>query len=172
MNVQNWKTDEELRAGGASALVEHILDTHHVYTRDSLARLTALAREAAQIEPSLSKLRDLVIAIEADLDPHMMKEERILFPFIDTLGKARAAGKPAPRPMFGTVANPIRMMRHEHDTTKQLLEALVAEMGKHPAMRGKHPLFRGIDEFAADLWQHMHVENDILFPMAESLERR
>jgi regulator of cell morphogenesis and NO signaling len=112
-----------------------------------------------------------VFAIAADLDPHLMKEERILFPFIGALDRARASGSPAPRPMFGTVANPIRMMRHEHTTTSQILDAIVAEMGKHPAMRGKHPLFRGIDEFVADLVQHMHVENDILFPMAESLER-
>jgi len=165
------KTDEELRAAGASALVEHILETHHVYTREALARLTALSREAATIEPSLSKLRTLVFELAADLEPHLMKEERILFPFIGALDRARTAGTAAPRPMFGTVQNPIRMMRVEHDNAEKLLEALSAEMAAHPSMKDKHPVFRGIDELAADLRRHMHVESEILFPMAERLER-
>lgn len=164
------RTDEELRAMNAAELIRHLEDTHHVYTREALQNLLALSREAAQIEPSLAPLKTLVQELANDLDPHLMKEERILFPFIQTLFQARSLGKTPPRPPFGTVANPIRMMRMEHDNAERLLFALDAEMRKHPAMAGKHPLFRGINELADDLRQHMHTENNFLFPKAESLE--
>lgn len=164
------KTDEELGAMNASELIHHLEATHHVYTREALQNMLALSREAAQIEPALAPLKALVHELASDLDPHLMKEERILFPFIQTLFQARSNGRTPPRPPFGTVANPIRMMRMEHDNAERLLYSLDTEMKKHPAMMGKHPLFRAIDDLAKDLRQHMHTENKFLFPKAESLE--
>ena len=98
------------------ALVEHILATHHAYLHEELPALRALADKVEGVHggrhPELAKVADLVAALESDLEPHMAKEEQILFPAI-----ARQV------PGEG-LAPPIRMMELEHEQTGALLAAL------------------------------------------------
>src|SRR5262249_17394707 len=103
-----------------AALIQFIINKHHVFTRPQLDRIQALLTKVrsvhAQRHPELLEIEGFFNNLKADLTLHMRKEEMILFPYINELEEALAKGTRAPAPMFGTVKNPIRMMRMEHDT--------------------------------------------------------
>jgi regulator of cell morphogenesis and NO signaling len=160
-------------------LAAHIVATHHVYVKRELPRLAALAQkvvnrhgatrvELTEIESALSKL-------DVELTQHLAKEEAVLFPYIVQLERARAGG-PRPNSCFGTVANPIAMMIQEHDAAG----ALLAQMRRlsqdfttpEDACPTYHAFYDGLREFEQDLHQHIHLENNILFPRAIEMESR
>jgi len=159
-------------------LITHILDTHHVFTKSEMDRLQSLADKVLNAHggnhPELVHLDELFTRLCADLKPHMFKEEQILFPYI--LAMAKAAGQNQPRPVapFGTVNNPIRMMMREHDTAGQLLRELrlLTSDYKVPADAciSYQTLYQALENLEKDLHQHIHLENNILFPKALDLE--
>ena len=105
-------------------LIDHIVSTHHSFTRSELARMRKLAHEV-QIthgarHTELATLVDLLDQLTNDLVPHMDKEERILFPYIVSL-ELGPLGQPRMRAQFGTVKSPIAHLRREHETTSMLL---------------------------------------------------
>jgi len=162
----------------ATALVEHLLATHHVYTRAALDRLPLLAEKVARVHgehsPELPEVLRLTSALADDLLPHMDKEERILFPYIVALEEAAASGAPLPFAPFGTVARPIAMMRSEHDDTGNLLRSL-REVTKGYALpehacNSFRALYTDLAALERDIHLHIHLENDVLFPMAWRLE--
>lgn len=105
-------------------LVDQIETTHHAYLHAELPRLVALADKVAGVHgsshPELVELHQLCVALRDDLEPHMTKEERVLFPMIRELATAVSP------PSFhcGSLANPISMMMREHELTGTLLEAI------------------------------------------------
>src|SRR5205085_5647064 len=98
-----------------------------VYTRQAMQVLQKLAAKVHGVHggnhPELETVERLVGEMTVDLIPHMLKEEQVLFPFVERLDAAVAAGKEPPTPFFGTVQNPVRMMMLEHETVgEKLLE--------------------------------------------------
>jgi regulator of cell morphogenesis and NO signaling len=168
----------DFAAGPLADLIRHILDTHHVYTREESARIRALlekvCRKHGETRPGLLKLRGLFLKLDADLQPHMFKEEQILFPYILRLEAASAAGARAPFAPFGTVGNPVRMMMSEHDTAGDLLREIRAAASDFrapdDACMSFRALFQALEAFEQDLHQHVHLENNVLFPRAVALE--
>jgi regulator of cell morphogenesis and NO signaling len=159
-------------------LCEHIVETHHAYVRRStqelLPRIGELAGVDGRAHAELSFLRNLFERLADELAAHLMKEERILFPYIQQLEQAASSGAPAAPPMFGTVRNPIRMMISEHDGAEGLLLEMrnITRDYRVPldASAAWESVYGALREFEADLYQHIHVENDILFPRAIELE--
>jgi regulator of cell morphogenesis and NO signaling len=104
-----------------------------------------------------------------------MKEENILFPYIVALEEAASSGKPAPIPAFGTVGNPVHMMQLEHDSAGAALKEICSLSADYKAPDDAcfsyKTLFAALKEFETDLHQHIHLENNILFPRAIELER-
>lgn len=84
------------------------------------------------------------------------------------------AGEPAPPAMFGTVANPIRMMMQEHDGAGDALKALRSVTGNYAvpgdACISYRTLYEALQGFEADLHQHIHLENNVLFPRAKAMQ--
>jgi regulator of cell morphogenesis and NO signaling len=168
----------DFTAGPLSDLIRHILDTHHVYTREESARIQALLEKVCGKHggnhPELAEVRALFLKLDADLQPHMFKEEQILFPYILRLEAARAAGGAPPFAPFGTVNNPVRMMMSEHDTAGDLLRELRAAArdfrAPDDACISFRTLYRALEDFEKDLHQHIHLENNLLFPRAVELE--
>jgi regulator of cell morphogenesis and NO signaling len=160
-------------------LITHILDTHHVFTKSEMDRLQALADKVLAAHgcnhPELVHLDELLTSLCADLKPHMFKEEQVLFPYI--LGMVDAANKKlsAPFAPFGTVNNPIRMMMREHDNAGHILRELrtLTSDYKVPAdaCMSYQTLYQALENFEKDLHQHIHLENNILFPKAIELEQ-
>ena len=114
--------------------------------------------------PELAQVRRLVAAVRADLEPHLLKEERILFPAIHELAAGRTEFP------FGTVANPIRMMIAEHDRAGELLAELRIATGAYSVPPDGCTSYRSLyDRLAAleeDTHLHIHKENHVLFPRA------
>jgi len=161
-------------------LVNYILDKHHVYTKEEMQRLEALAEKVVSAHganhPELMAVRDLLQQLFADLRPHMFKEEQILFPYMIQLEASVAPNRPQPFAPFGTVNNPIHMMMMEHDTAGDLLRELrqVSNDYKVPddACISYKTFYEAFVAFEQDLHQHIHLENNILFPKAVAMENQ
>lgn len=159
-------------------LISHILDTHHVFTKSEMDRLQLLADKVLAAHggnhPELVQLDELITRLCADLKPHMFKEEQILFPYIVAMSEAAAQKRTAPFAPFGTVNNPIRMMMMEHDTAGELLRDMRALTFDYKvpadACISYQTLYQALENFERDLHQHIHLENNILFPRALDLE--
>jgi regulator of cell morphogenesis and NO signaling len=164
-----------------SSLIRHILDTHHAYLRGALPKLSqcvqnaapAVGGERAEALPAIAQVyRDL----RSELESHMWKEEMMLFPLIEGLEAAEAAGLAAPPSHCGSVRNPIRVMQSEHGNAKHALAELRRLTGGFTAPAGasadSRNLLTGLAELESDLHSHIHLEDDILFPRAGELESR
>ena len=180
----------ESAAGGAAdrnwtieplaELMAHIRDTHHEYTRAALARLGPLFEKVCSVHganhPELTRMWATFSGLSAELTMHLMKEERMLFPYIERMEEALAEGSPVLPPPFGTVRNPIAMMASEHDSAGEALRAMRSASRDYTAPRDAcasfRALYRGLADLEADLHRHIHLENNILFPRAIGLERQ
>jgi regulator of cell morphogenesis and NO signaling len=150
------------------ALAEHIVASHHRYLWEELPLLDALAAKVetahGQRHSELAEVRRLVAEIRADLEPHLLKEERVLFPAIAALadGKTTVA--------FGSVAQPIHMMVIEHDRAGELLAHLRAITDGYRVPDDGCTSYRSLYERLAalelDTHVHIHKENHVLFPAA------
>ena len=124
--------------------------------------------------PELLSIRDLLQQLIAELRGHMFKEEQILFPFIVQLEHSVSHGQPPPFAPFGTVNNPVRMLMFEHDNAGKLLREMrkLSRDYKVPenACMSYKTFYEAIEAFEQDLHQHIHLENNVLFPMASKLE--
>ena len=160
-------------------LITHILDTHHVFTKSEMDRIQSLADKVLAAHggnhPELVHLDELITRLCADLKPHMFKEEQILFPYIVAMAEAADQKRTVPFAPFGTVNNPVRMMMREHDTAGDILRELRALTCDYTvpddACISYQTLYQSLENFEKDLHQHIHLENNILFPKAMDLER-
>ena len=163
-----------------SQLIAHILNTHHAFTKQEMARLELLSKKVISVHgenhPELHKVGARFDSLCADLKPHMFKEEQILFPYILGLVQADSQNRPAPFAPFGTVNNPIRMMMMEHEAAGEILRDLRTMTSNYTTPAdgciSYRTLYEALEAFERDLHQHIHLENNILFPRAIELEAR
>ena len=156
-----------------AALVRYIVDTHHEYTRRALADIPPLldkvVRRHAGSHRELLEISALYQALAAELAPHVMKEEQVLFPYALQL----AAGQPAAA-CFSTVRAPISVMHREHDSAGTLLRHLrEVSRGYAPpddACTSYRALLTALADLERDLHEHIHLENNVLFPRLVRLE--
>ena len=155
-------------------LCDHIEQTHHAYLRREMPRLTEIISKVvnahSQAHPELPKIQGLFEGLRAELESHMVKEERVLFPAIRQLEQADAT----PSFPFGTIANPIGAMEHEHDNAGDALTQIGQTTNNYAipddACNTYRVMLDGLHQLEADLHQHIHKENNILFPKALELE--
>jgi regulator of cell morphogenesis and NO signaling len=160
-------------------IVDHILERYHAALREELPRLNAMAakvlnaygqRFPEMIPPVVARLRELT----EELQSHMMKEERILFPYVVARERAARAGQPFPAPPFGTVAGPISVMEAEHEHAGRLLAEMRTLTNGYRLPEGAcntfRALFHGLEELEREMHLHVHLENNVLFPRAEAME--
>lgn len=158
----------------ADELVDHLVGTHHRYLWDELPRLEALVQKVHAAHggrhPELERVATLYGALRADLEPHLLKEERVLFPMIREL----ATSGPSVDVHGGSLRNPISVMLAEHDRVGELLAELrdATERYSVPAdgCASYTACFAALEELEADTHLHVHKENNLLFPMVEALE--
>jgi regulator of cell morphogenesis and NO signaling len=157
-----------------ASLIDHIVNTHHVYLKSELPRLEAmlekiLSKHADGHGDVLRPLAATLLAMKAELGSHMMKEEMILFPLIRALAEGDKS-------LFhcGSVRNPIRVMLMEHDSAGDALARLrELTSGFTPpadACNTFRAFYYELAELESDLHRHIHLENNILFPRAVELE--
>jgi regulator of cell morphogenesis and NO signaling len=164
---------QKWREAPLDQLMDHIVATHHAFTRSELDRVAPLMEKVLHVHgghhPELERIAGLFAALAAELRPHLEKEEQILFPFIRGL----VAGDRSPR-HCGSVQNPIRVMVDEHERAGEILRGLreLTEdyIPPEDACASYRSLFFGLRSLEEDLHQHIYLENHILFPRAGQLE--
>ncbi|MGA3125852.1 MAG: iron-sulfur cluster repair di-iron protein [Candidatus Korobacteraceae bacterium] len=160
------------------SLIEHIVSKHHEYVKRELPRLGTLARKVverhAPNHSELPEIQDALANLDSELTQHLGKEERVLFPYIAEFERSLAGKNPRPHGCFGTVANPIAMMTQEHDAAGAILADIRKLSGNfslpEDACPTYHAFYDGLKEFEQDLHQHIHLENNILFPRSIEME--
>jgi regulator of cell morphogenesis and NO signaling len=158
----------------ADVLVDHIEATHHRYLWDELPRVAVLVDKIVTVHgechPELVETALCFSQVRADLEPHLAKEERVLFPMIREL----AASAGAPSFHCGSLRNPISVMLSEHDAVGDLLAELRRLTNDYtPPSDGcatYAACFAAMAEIEADTHLHIHKENNVLFPLVLRLE--
>jgi regulator of cell morphogenesis and NO signaling len=158
----------------ADELVDHLESTHHRYLWDELPRITALVDKIVSVHgarhPELAEIASCFSHVRADLEPHMLKEERMLFPMIREL----ATSATVPGFQCGSLRNPISGMLSEHDTDGDLLARLrrLTDGYAVPAdgCASYQACFVAMEAMEEDTHLHIHKENNVLFPLVVELE--
>jgi regulator of cell morphogenesis and NO signaling len=166
------------QAESLASLVTHIHDKHHVFTREEMDRIEPLLAKVCSVYgermPELLQIQALFAELRRELLLHMKKEENVLFPYVTQMEEARAAGLPAPRPMFGTVRNPVQVMMVEHDGAGDVLRRIRQLTNDFNAPADAcvsfQTLYGALEGLEQDLHEHIHLENNILFPRAVEME--
>ncbi len=160
-------------------LADYVEKTHHRYVEENstvlLQYLNKLCKVHGDRHPELFEINKLFTESAQELAAHMKKEELILFPFIKRMVAAKQNGEELPKPHFGTVENPVAMMKHEHTTEGERFQK-IAELTNNyqfpeDACGTYQVTFRMLEDFEQDLHKHIHLENNILFPKAIELEK-
>jgi len=167
---RNWAS------ASVTDLCDHVEQTHHQYLKQELPRLefltTKVATRHGDARPALVEVRRVFAELKAEMDAHMMKEERVLFPLCRRLDAADELPPAAP---CGSVGNPIAVMISEHEHAGDAvarIRALTDNYSCPPdACNTYRALFDALEHLERDLHEHVHKENNILFPKAIRLER-
>ncbi|MEO7088098.1 MAG: iron-sulfur cluster repair di-iron protein [Bacteroidia bacterium] len=161
-------------------LADYIVNTHHKYVNESVPMLNEFSTKVARVHgnnhPEIIEIAKHYNAIAGELLMHMPKEESILFPYIKKMATAKRDGTPLSKPSFGSITNPIQMMESEHvsvgESMKKINELSGAYTPPADACSSYKILFAKLKEFEEDLLEHIHLENNILFPKAIELEKQ
>ncbi len=176
---RNNDTNEDYRTWTMGRLIEHIERVHHRYVESRsltlLQFLDKLCKVHGDRHPELFDIQREFHECAGAMAAHMKKEELLLFPFINQLEKAKQHGTTLPTPHFGTVDNPIAMMEQDHDAEgerfRRIAELTNGYTNPPDGCTTYATAMAMLQEFEQDLHKHVHLENNILFPRAQALEK-
>ena len=160
-------------------LADYVEKTHHAYVEENIPvivqYLNKLCKVHGERHPELFKIYELFRGSSTDLVAHMKKEELILFPFIKKMIANKASGETLETPHFGTVENPVRMMKQDHAVEGERFQKIAELTNNYQCPSDGCGTFqvayKMLEDFEKDLHQHIHIENNILFPKAVLLEK-
>lgn len=169
LDFQNFEVD---------FLIDYIINVHHTYLYKNLPEIKLFVEKVTNKHGEkylyLNELSALYVELGDDLLAHLPKEENILFPYGKALLAKLKANEAIDAPFFGTVQNPIRLMHHEHERAGEILHRIREITNNYtPALdacNSHRVMLLKLSELDADLIQHIHIENNILFPKIEKLE--
>lgn len=161
-------------------LADYIEKTHHRYVEEKSQALIPFLNKLCKVHgashPELFEVTKLFTECAGELAQHMKKEELILFPFIKKMVKATQSGDVIEQPHFGTVENPIAMMKDEHTAEGERFEKIATITNNYTppadACNTYKVTYAMLADFEQDLHKHIHLENNILFPGACVLEEK
>lgn len=165
---------EEFTDWPLDKLVNYIEEKHHRYLDEALPMIEEYAAKVSKVHgpshPEVLQVHEVFMALAWELRVHLKKEENILFPYLINLAKAARGETEWMPPTFGRAENPIRQMLNEHDTAGDALKKLRAiTRGFYPpeyACNTWRAYYRKLEELEGDLFMHIHLENNVLFPKA------
>lgn len=176
---QEVKASEDFNNWELDFLADYIVNVHHKYVTESMPMLNDLSWRIAQhhggAHPELHAIGQHVTTLLSEMRHHQVKEEKVLFPFIRQLVQCKRENRPAGNPPLGTVESPVQTMVDEHGNVARHLHALeeLSDNYNVPAdgCESYRLYFHKLQELDEDLHQHIHLENNILFPRSVELEK-
>lgn len=170
-DYDNWKLD---------FLVDYIVNTHHEYVKANVPFITELANKVSSVHGQqhheVLKVAEIFNRLGKDLSLHLVKEETIVFPFIKELILDEKSGTKSQSPAFDSIQTPTQMMEVEHEQAGEDLAEIRAITDDYTlpldACTSYRVLFEKLKQFENDLFNHVHLENNILFPKAIALEKK
>lgn len=170
INYNDWNVD---------FLADYVINTHHGYCRKYLPEIKAYALKVASVHgghhPELHEIKDLAIEVYEDLMEHMVEEEKQVFPVVKQIVAAKNNGTALNISGSKTFAQMVEDMESDHDHVGRAMEK-IRELSKDytvPAdgCASYSLLFKMLEEFESDLFIHIHLENNIMFPKAVEMEK-
>jgi regulator of cell morphogenesis and NO signaling len=163
-----------------AALIAHIKSTHHKYTREQIARLLPMLNKVHSVHadnhPELRFIYSAFQALSTELIDHMIDEEIVVFPYIVRMEQSNSFENSSEPSAFESLGGPVATMVFEHDSAGDKLRAIRQASGGFSApadaCASYRTAYRALGEFEAYLHQHIHLENNILFPRAIALEQK
>jgi regulator of cell morphogenesis and NO signaling len=176
---ENTNSETDYQKWDLGFLSDYIINTHHQYVRENTAFITEIAQKVARVHgfrhPELIQVAELFTAIGNDLTLHLVKEEKILFPFIKELAQIYKTGGTVSEADFDKVSVPIRVMDAEHEQVGGDFETIRQITSNYQlpadACSSYTILFKKLEEYENDLHRHVHLESNILFPKSIQLEK-
>lgn len=161
-------------------LMDYILKIHHRGIRrngpELLALLEKVERVHGEAHPELHELKALVSESLEDLEMHLQKEENVLFPYLYDLYAALEQGQRMAPMHCGTIANPIRVMKMEHEGEGNRYLHIIRLTDHFSVPQDGCASYRlmmqELEAFVDALFEHIHLENNLLFPRFEEIERQ
>ena len=169
----------DFNSWGIDFLTDYIINVHHKYVNENVDMIYEFSDKVANRHgnnhPEVIKIAELYKKIAAELKLHMMKEENILFPYIKNLAIAKNASNKIEISTFKNIESPIRVMENEHEIVGNYMDEIhqISNEFTPPedACSSYKVLYAKLNEFEKDLHQHIHLENNILFPKSIKLEK-
>jgi regulator of cell morphogenesis and NO signaling len=160
-------------------LADYIYNQHHKYYYTEEPSITGLMEKVADHHGGphndLHQLRTMYRQLIQELNTHFMKEERVVFPFIKALAYAKKTGNMEMLQQQPSVTEPIQMMESDHEAAGEILEQMKQltfnYIAPAEACNSYQFLFKKLKELDEDLHQHIHLENNLLFPKALTIEK-
>lgn len=173
------EADRHWMTASLADLSAYIVEQHHAFAKRELPRLATLASKVetrhGHMYSELHEIREHVEALGSEMSTHMLKEEQVLFPRLKLVEESAEAGVAPPPAFFGTLINPIRHMLSDHDDTGQLLKSIRSLTHDYTLPKGAcmsyQALYQGLEALEKDIHQHIHLENNFLFPRALEFEK-
>lgn len=172
--------EKDWSAATPTELADHIEERHHTFMKEQLPRLRDLLAKVLDAHgprhgDMLKQLLETYDSLRREIEQHLMKEEQILFPAIRQIDAYAREGGAKPALHCGLVQNPIRQMEHEHDNAGAALARMRELTSDYTlpddACNTFGALYDGLRELEDDLHEHIHLENNILFPEVVELEK-
>ena len=160
-------------------LIDYIINIHHSYVKKYIPLISAHSEKVKNAHsanhPEVIKIAELFETVKSDLESHLLKEERMLFPYIKNLAVInRGTGNFEAAP-FGTVQNPIRVMEMEHEAAGNMFYEIRKLSNNYQPPEDAcitfKTLYEELKDFESDLHKHIHLENNILHPKAIAMEK-
>lgn len=160
-------------------LADYIEKTHHRYCERKINEikpyLEKITKAHGEQHPELIEINELFKETAGKMSVHMKKEELILFPFIRKMTKVKSTGEALTAPKFGSVESPIDIMRDDHNEEGERFQRIRTLSQNYTVPEDGcatyKVTFAMLNEFEDDLHQHIHLENNILFPKSIALEK-
>ncbi len=177
--TQSTQPVENYDRWDADFLADYIFNKHHKYYYEEAPviadLLTKVVNRHGQHYPELQQVYSLYETLATELNDHFAKEEKVLFPFIKGLVQAKKSGNVDELQTRFSVQQPIQMMEADHDAAGEILSQISDVTNGFSAPDGAcnsyEFLYRKLKALEDDLHQHIHLENNILFPKALALEK-
>ncbi len=170
---------EDWATASLTKLADHIVARHHVFMKRELPRIEDFFGKVRKAHAErhgamLDGLHGVFSGLRAEIEMHLVKEERILFPGIQHMEAEIRAGETLTPMHCGSVRNPIGQMEREHESAGVAL-ARMREMTDGYALPADAcptftALYESLQAMESDLHEHIHLENNILFPRAIAME--